>query len=98
VLVGLGLVLSATAGSTHDAERFTAAATAVLAGLATMAAFVGLIEVVGFEIPSALLAFVWLKLIGHESWRLSLSTSLVVVVSFYLLFVGILAVPVPHLF
>jgi hypothetical protein len=98
VLLVLGLVLTVTARRTHDAERFTTSATAALAGLATMAVFVAMIDVIGFEIPSALLAFVWLKLIGHESWRLSVTTSLVVVATLYLLFVGMLAVPVPHLF
>jgi hypothetical protein len=96
VLLGLGLL--ATARGTTDAERFSRASWLVLAGLATMVGFVAVIEVIGFEIPAALLAFVWLRFLGRESWRMSVVASLAVVVAFYLLFVAALAVPIPHLF
>ncbi len=96
VLLGVGLV--ATARSTSDAERFARPSWLVLVGIATMVAFVALIGVIGFEIPSALLAFVWLRFLGQESWRSSIITSLAVVVAFYLVFVAALAVPIPHLF
>jgi putative tricarboxylic transport membrane protein len=56
------------------------------------------IEVIGFEIPAAVLCFVWLRFLGRESWRMSIITSLAVVVGFYLVFVAALAVPIPHLF
>lgn len=98
VLVVLGLGLLALAGRTRDAERFTAASRLVLAGLATMVGFVALIAVIGFEIPSALLMFVWLKFLGGESWRTSVITSLATVVAFYVVFVGLLSVPIPHMF
>jgi hypothetical protein len=96
LLLGLGLV--ATARRTHDAERFIGSSWLVLAGLATMIVFVALISVIGFEIPAALLAFVWLRFLGRESWRSSIVTSLGVVVAFYLIFVAALSVPIPHLF
>ena len=70
----------------------------VVAGLATMVGFVAVIGVIGFEIPAALLAFVWLRVLGHEGWRTSIVTSLAVVVAFYLIFVAALSVPIPHLF
>ncbi|MGY1593505.1 tripartite tricarboxylate transporter TctB family protein [Geodermatophilus sp. SYSU D00708] len=98
VLVVLGLALVPLARRTHDAERFTRASWLVLLGLASMLVFVALISVIGFEIPAALLVFVWLRFLGHESWRLSVITSLAVVVGFYLLFVAALSVPIPHLF
>jgi hypothetical protein len=60
--------------------------------------FAGVIEVVGFEIPATLLAFVWLRFLGHETWRSSVVISLATVVTFYILFVAVLQVPVPHLF
>lgn len=97
-LLVLGLALAAACRRTHDAERFTRSALLVAVALATMVVFVTVIESIGFEIPSALLAFVWLKVLGHESWRLSVVTSVAVVVAFYVLFVGLLAVPIPHLF
>lgn len=98
VLVVFGLGLLALTGRTRDAERFTRAGWQVLAGLATMIAFVAVISVIGFEIPAALLMFVWLRFLGGESWRSSIVTSLATVVAFYLVFVGLLAVPIPHMF
>jgi putative tricarboxylic transport membrane protein len=96
VLLGLGLLASAR--RTADAERFSGASWLVLAGLATMVVFVAVVEVIGFEIPAALLAFVWLRFLGREGWRMSIVTSLAMVVGFYLVFVAALAVPIPHLF
>ncbi len=96
--VVLGIALVAVARKTSDAERFTRASWLVLAGLATMVVFVLVIDVIGFEIPAALLAFVWLRFLGREGWRSSIVTSLGVVVAFYLIFVAALAVPIPHLF
>jgi hypothetical protein len=97
-IVVLGLALVATARGTTDAERFTRTSWLVLAGLATMVVFVAVISVIGFEIPAALLAFVWLRFLGHESWRTSVVGSLAMVVAFYLIFVAALSVPIPHLF
>ena len=98
LLIVLGLALLPAVRRTADAERFTGPSWLVLVGLATMVGFVVLIPVIGFEIPAALLAFVWLRFLGHESWRSSIITSLAVVVAFYLIFVAALAVPIPHLF
>jgi hypothetical protein len=97
-LILLGLALLVTARRPSDAERFTRSSVLVLVGVATMVVFVALISVIGFEIPAGLLAFVWLRFLGHESWRSSIITSLGVVVAFYLIFVAALAVPIPHLF
>jgi lysylphosphatidylglycerol synthetase-like protein (DUF2156 family) len=98
VLTVLGVVLLALARQVHDAERFTGTTWLVVAGLASMVVFVAVIEVVGFEVPAALLCFVWLRFLGRESWRTSVITSLGVVAGFYLVFVAALAVPIPHLF
>jgi hypothetical protein len=98
VLVVLGLALLPAARRTADAERFARPSWLVLVGVVTMVVFVALISVIGFEIPAALLAFVWLRFLGHESWRSSIVTSLCVVVAFYLIFVAALSVPIPHLF
>jgi hypothetical protein len=97
-LIVLGLALLPAVRRTADAERFAGPSWMVLIGVLTMVGFVALISVIGFEIPAALLAFVWLRFLGHESWRSSIITSLGVVVAFYLIFVAALAVPIPHLF
>ncbi|MCZ2839337.1 tripartite tricarboxylate transporter TctB family protein [Modestobacter sp. VKM Ac-2985] len=98
LLVVLGIGLVATARRTTDTEQFTRSSWLVLAGLATMLVFVALIGTIGFEIPAALLAFVWLRFLGGESWRTSAIVSIAVVVAFYLVFVAALSVPIPHLF
>ncbi|CCG02597.1 tripartite tricarboxylate transporter TctB family protein [Blastococcus saxobsidens] len=98
LLVVLGIALAATARGTNDTERFSRASWLVLAGLATMVVFVAVIEVIGFEIPAGLLAFVWLRFLGGEGWRTSVVTSIGVVIAFYLIFVAALSVPIPHLF
>jgi hypothetical protein len=97
-LLVLSAVLAFLARRTTDAERFTRASWQVLAGLVTMILFVSAIGVIGFEIPAALLTFVWLRYLGGESWRLSIVISIAVVIAFYAIFVGALSVRIPHLF
>lgn len=97
-LIVLGVALAAVAGRTKDAEKFSSASWAVLLGLATMVGFGLLIPIVGFEIPGALLAFAWLKLLGRESWRTSIIASVAIVAAFYLVFVVALGTSIPHLF
>ncbi len=97
-IAALGVVLLGLARRTADTEVFSASSWKVLAGIATMVGFVAVVGVIGFEIPSALLAFVWLRFLGGESWRLSAIASVLIVVAFYTVFVGLLAVPIPHLF
>lgn len=97
-LVVLGLALLPAARRTADAERFSGPSRLVLVGLVTMVVFVVLLPVIGFEIPAALLAFVWLRFLGGESWRTSVVVSVGAVVGFYLVFVAALSVPIPHLF
>lgn len=97
VIAVLGVVLGLLARSTSDAEGMSSASWTVLAGVASMAGFAAVITVIGFEIPAALLAFVWLRFLGRESWRLSALCSIGIVVAFYVVFVGLLNVPVPHL-
>jgi hypothetical protein len=98
VLVVLGLALAVRARDTGEAERFTRSGLLVAAAVASMIAFVAVIATIGFEIPTLLLAFVWLRFLGHESWRTSIFTSVGIVVVFYALFVGALDVTIPHLF
>ncbi|WP_444960177.1 tripartite tricarboxylate transporter TctB family protein [Nocardiopsis sp. M1B1] len=97
-VAALGVALLGLAHRTADTEVFSASSWKVLAGVATMVGFVAVVGVIGFEIPSALLAFVWLRFLGGESWRLSAIASVLIVVAFYVVFVGLLAVPIPHLF
>jgi putative tricarboxylic transport membrane protein len=97
-LMVLGAVLAARARQSADAERFTGSGLAVLAAVVSMAVYVAVIGIIGFEIPSALLAFVWLRWLGRETWRTSIVLSVAVTAVFYALFVATLDVTIPHLF
>ena len=96
ILLGVGLLV--VARRSHDGERFAKASGLVLVGLVTMIVFVVALPIIGFEIPAALLCLVWLRFLGREGWRLSIILSLALVAAFYLIFVGALSVPIPHLF
>jgi len=98
VLLILGIVLAARFRHTDDAEPFGRTGLLVLAAVATMAVFVAVVATIGFEIPTAALAFVWLRFLGHEGWRTSIAISVGAAVAFYLLFVAALDVSIPHLF
>ena len=60
--------------------------------------FVAAVPYIGFEIPAAVLTFLWLRFLGGEGWRLSVVTSIAVVAAFYLIFVAALSVRIPHMF
>ncbi|GAA1613029.1 tripartite tricarboxylate transporter TctB family protein [Actinoplanes couchii] len=98
VLVLLGLVLAARARRDEPPERFTSGSLLVVAAVTGMIAYVAVIATIGFEIPTLLLAFVWLRFLGRETWRTSIAVSLGATVVFYALFVGALDVTIPHLF
>lgn len=98
LLLALAVGLAFTASRTHDAEKFGSTSWLVLVGLATMVGFATTVGRIGFEIPAALLAFVWLRVLGRETWRTSVVVSLVVTAAFYLIFVVALSTPIPHLF
>jgi putative tricarboxylic transport membrane protein len=98
VLVVLGLVLAARFRHTDGAERFTRTGLLVLLAVTSMAAFVAAVGTIGFEIPTAVLAIVWLRFLGGERWRTSIAISLGAAVAFYLLFVAALDVSIPHMF
>ncbi|MET9965861.1 tripartite tricarboxylate transporter TctB family protein [Streptomyces sp. NPDC006356] len=97
-LIVLGVLLAAAARRTDDAEQFTRTSLPVIVAVGTMVAYVAVIGVIGFEIPTALLAFFWLRILGRERVRTSIVVSLGATCAFYVLFVGALKVTIPHLF
>jgi putative tricarboxylic transport membrane protein len=81
-----------------DAEAFSRNSLIVGYGVLSLAAFVVALPYVGFEIPCALLCFVWLRFFGAEKWVTSIVISLSVTVAFWLIFVLALRIPLPRLF
>lgn len=88
-------VLLVTGQGAAGQERFGRRAVATLAGLASLAVFILLFQVVGFILPGAALLVFWLRWLGGESWRLTLPVALLIPVGLHLLFVELLGVPFP---
>jgi putative tricarboxylic transport membrane protein len=93
----IGLALLLRARSTTDTERFTRGTLGVVVGGASLVVFGLLFELVGFEIPTALVLVVWLKLIGGETWRSTAAVTVGAVAALHVGFVGLLNVNLPHL-
>lgn len=81
-----------------DGERFSPLSRMAGYGFATLLAMIWLMPVIGFEIPSLLLCFIWMKILGGETWRSATLYSVLVVVAFYAIFILGLGTSIPHLF
>jgi hypothetical protein len=98
VMAVLSVALLLFGRKTLDAEAFSSSSLQVAAGVGTLIGFVLVIGLTGFEIPTLLLTFFWLRFLGKETWRMSILLSAIVTAAFYLTFVVALSVPIPHLF
>ena len=97
VIAALSLILLVTGRRLADSEAFTRSSTLPLVGLITFIAFGLLMPVIGFEIPALVLSVIWLRFLGHESWRSTIVISVVTTAVFYFLFLYALGIPLPHL-
>ena len=102
LVASIAMVLASVAllvrpGSATEADPFTRASLIVLVGAVSLLAYSWLFERIGFEIPTALLLLLWLKVIGRESWMSSIIITVVSTAVFYLLFVTGLGVSLPRL-
>jgi hypothetical protein len=93
----LAVVLLVIGRKLDDAEKFTRASLLVLAGGATFVGLGLLLPTLGFEIPAILLGIVWLRFLGGESWRSTIVISIATTAAFYVLFLYVLQIPLPHL-
>ena len=98
VMVALGLFQLIAGRHNRDAEKFTRMSSAPLTGLATLAAMVALMPLIGFELPALVLCIIWMRFLGGETWRSTLVVSASVVIAFYGIFVLALGTSIPHLF
>lgn len=98
VMVALALFQLILGRRNRDAEKFTRMSFAPLTGVATLAAMVALMPVIGFEIPALVLCIVWMRFLGGETWRSTLLISALVVAGFYGIFILVLGTSIPHLF
>jgi putative tricarboxylic transport membrane protein len=90
-------VLVLTGRHHTDTEKFSGASVMTAIAIVTLVLMAVLLPVIGFEIPSLLLTFVWLRFLGKETWRSSIVVSIVTVAVFYVLFVVLLQIPLPRL-
>jgi Tripartite tricarboxylate transporter TctB family len=98
VITVLGLAQLILGRKGGEGEKFSKLSWLVLFGAATLIGLVALMPVIGFEIPSLLLCFVWMKFLGGESWRSAVLYSVLVIAAFYGIFILGLGTTIPHLF
>ena len=96
-MVAIGLALLATATRDTSTERFTAGTTGVLIGALSLVGYALLFERTGFEVATVLLAVVWLKVVGAESWRSTVLVALLSTAVLHVIFVELLSVNLPRL-
>jgi integral membrane sensor domain MASE1 len=77
-------------------ERFSREATLVVIGVLSLFAYALLFERLGFEIPTLALIVLWMKVIGREKWRPTLTVSVATTAAIYALFITGLGVNLPH--
>jgi putative tricarboxylic transport membrane protein len=101
-IVSLALIALAVAlliGGRHlaDSEAFSRSSLQPAIGLLTLVALGALLPIIGFEIPSVLMCAIWLRFLGGESWRSTAVISVCTTAAFYILFLYVLGIPLPHL-
>jgi hypothetical protein len=97
VIIALSAVLVVVGRTARDAEKFSRSSLQTAIALVTLILLAAMVNTTGFEIPSVLLVFVWLRWLGKESWRTSIVISLATVAAFYAIFVVLLQIPLPRL-
>lgn len=81
----------------RDYEKFTPRRMAmVLSAVLSLIAYIYLFAYLGFLLASVLMLGVWLRVFGRESWRWTISLSLVGGIALYLIFGVALNVPLPE--
>ena len=96
VLSVVQVIIGRTGGK--DGEKFSTYSWYAGIGFATLVGMVLLMPVVGFEIPSLLLCFIWMRWLGGERWRSATMYSILIVAAFYAIFIAALGTTIPRLF
>lgn len=95
ILLG-SIALIATERDNEQYEAFTSSVGLVGMALLSSCLFIPLFINFGFLIPSFLLLVFWLRVLGSESWSLTLLLSAACAIGFYALFDLALGVPFPE--
>jgi putative tricarboxylic transport membrane protein len=97
VVTVLSIVLALVGRHGTDTEKFSRSSVQTAVAVLTLVVFAAVLPLIGFELPSLLLTFVWLRFLGKESWVSSVAISVGTVAAFYVLFVLLLQIPLPRL-
>ncbi|HEY3556904.1 MAG TPA: tripartite tricarboxylate transporter TctB family protein [Kribbella sp.] len=97
VVTVLAVALALVGRYGTDTEKFSRSSVLTAVAVLSLVVFAALLPVIGFEIPSLLLTFVWLRFLGKESWISSIAITVGTVAAFYVLFVVLLQIPLPRL-
>jgi hypothetical protein len=97
VVTVLSIALALVGRHGTDTEKFSRSSVLTAVAVLTLVVFASVLPLIGFEIPSLLLTFVWLRFLGKESWVSSVAISVGTVAAFYVLFVLVLQIPLPRL-
>ncbi|WIV43437.1 tripartite tricarboxylate transporter TctB family protein [Glutamicibacter nicotianae] len=81
-----------------DGEKFSVLSWYAAIGFGTLILMVVLMPRIGFEIPSLLMCFVWMRWLGGERWRSATLYSVLIVAVFYAIFIAALGTTIPRLF
>jgi hypothetical protein len=96
-MVVIAVVLLFKARPTGGEEAFTREAVIVVVAVVSLFGYALLFERVGFEIPTLALLALWLKVLGRESWRITIPVAIGSTAALYLMFITGLGVSLPHL-
>ncbi|MQA09503.1 MAG: tripartite tricarboxylate transporter TctB family protein [Pseudonocardiaceae bacterium] len=96
-MVIVAAVLMIQSRPTGAEERFGRESLTVAVGVVSLLGYAFLFEQVGFEIPTLALLVLWLKVLGGETWRVTVAVSLGASTAIYLLFITGLEVSLPHI-
>lgn len=77
-------------------ERWGGGTFRVAAGVAGLACFVVLFQLVGFLLSAGLLLLAWMRLHGREPWKLAVPLAVAGAVALQVLFVDLFGVPFPE--
>ena len=98
-IISAAIILSAAAlivwPGDEPLEAWSRRSVPVVAGVASLGAFVVLFELIGFFIPAVLMLLLWLRVFGRESWRWTLVFAVAGPAALYVIFDRLLGVPFP---
>lgn len=95
VVVGTAVILLVN-DVPSDYERWDGRIVRVGVGIAALAMFIVLFQVLGFLVSAAMFLLMWMWFIGHESWKLAAPLAVCGAIALQILFVIIFGVPFPQ--